>query len=93
MDISKEHKTLFADAKRKGTLLYEEKLKSLLEDSQNGRAVAVHVDTGDYSVASTMTEARRLVHNRHPEGMIFARVIGVEPMNGQMLRLIAGNKL
>jgi hypothetical protein len=92
MAISKEHEALFAEARQKGALVYEEKLKPLLESSHNGRAVAIHVDTGDYSVADTMIQARRLVHERHPEGMIFARVIGVEPMNGQILRLMSGSK-
>ena len=93
MAISGEHEALFADAQKRGTAFYEEKLKSLLENSQQGKAVAIHVDSGDYSVADTMVQARRLVHSRHPQGMIFARIIGIEPVNGQILRLMAGSKL
>lgn len=82
MAISREHEALFADTQKRGTAFYEERLRSVLEDSQLGKAVAIHVDTGDYSVADTMVQARRLVYSRHPQGMIFARIIGVEPMNG-----------
>ena len=49
----------FSDAARKGLAFYDAALKSTLEPEQNGRAVALHVDTGEYVVADTLPEARR----------------------------------
>lgn len=39
--------------------LYSKKLKVLLEPEQNGKAVAIHVDSEDYAVADTHSEAAR----------------------------------
>jgi len=91
MAIPEEHEALFADTARRGTAIYEE-LKAVLEPEHNGRAIAIHVDTGEYAIASTQAGARREMHERRPEGLLFSRTIGppTERDYALMYRLLAG---
>jgi hypothetical protein len=56
--------------------LYESRLKAILEPEQNGRAVAIHVDSGDYVVADTHTAAGKVMDNLHPDGFFVTMTIG-----------------
>jgi len=91
MAIPEEHEELFADTARRGKAIYEE-LKAALEPEQNGRAIAIHVDTGEYAIADTPSEARRQMHERRPDGMLFSRTIGVETNQGLLQRILTGSK-
>lgn len=71
-----------------GRAIYEERLKPLLEPDQNGRAVAIHVDTGDYAVAESHSAAAHELLTRHePDGRIVTLTIG--PPTDADLRLAA----
>lgn len=78
MIISPEHEALFADTAQRGSRIYEESLKTLLEPEHNGKAVAIHVDTGEYIVADSLPLAREKMHQDQPDGMLFSRTIGIE---------------
>ncbi len=75
--------------------LYAEKLKDLLEPGQNGKAVAIHVDSEDYAVADTHSEAARALLSRHkPDGRIVTLTIG-PPTDADLRlaqRILAGQK-
>jgi hypothetical protein len=72
----------------KGRAIYEGKLKPLLEPGHSGKAVAVHVDTGDFAVAATHSDAARALLARHePDGRIVTLTIG--PPTDADLRLAA----
>lgn len=83
-----------SDVARKGLALYREKLKPLREPEQNGRAIAPHVDTEEYVVADTSTEARREMLRRfpNPEGRMLSRAIGPEPDGALLQRLLRSGR-
>jgi hypothetical protein len=71
-----------------GRTVYEGRLKSLLESAQSGKAVAIHVDTGDHAIAGSHSEAARSLLARHaPDGRIVTLTIG--PPTDADLRLAA----
>ena len=64
----------------RGSAIYENRLKALLEPARNNQFVAIHVDSGDYEVARTSGSAMRAIRKKHPrEGRLFIRKIGTEP--------------
>ena len=68
--------------------LYDTRLKTLLEPEHTEQAVAVHVDTADYEVAPTHSEAAHALLARHaPDGRIVTLTIG--PPTDADLRLAA----
>jgi hypothetical protein len=83
-----------SDVARRGLALYDEKLKSVLEPEQNGRAIALHVDTGEYIIADTLAESRRQMHKRYPnpDRKILSRTIGPETNEALLHRILAGRK-
>lgn len=79
------------DLTQRGLAIYEQTLKSLLEPAQNGRFVAIHVDSQDYEVARTSADAMRAMLKRHPiDGKLVIRKIGDEPEYGLAARILAG---
>ena len=65
------------DVAQKGIALYEEKFKRDLEASHSGEAIALHVDTEDYALGKTHTEARRKLGERTaPDGRVVTLTIG-----------------
>ncbi len=51
---------------QRGMKLYEERLKSELEPEHNGEMLAVEVESGDYFLGRTATEAYRKAKAKHP---------------------------
>lgn len=94
MAIPQEHEELFAEVARRGAAIYEEKLKAVLEPEQNGRAVAIHIDTGEYAVADNWALARKTMRERQPDGMVYSRTIGPPTSADHALahRMLAGQK-
>lgn len=76
---------------QRGLEIYNGRLKSLLEPAQNGRVVAIHVDTGDYVVADSSPEALRAMRKIHPTGLLFRYTIGPAEDYG-LARRMAGIK-
>jgi hypothetical protein len=71
----REEEELFADVARRGAEIYE-MLKDALEAEHTGKAVAIHVDSGDYAIADSFPAARAEMHRRRPEGLLFSTRIG-----------------
>jgi hypothetical protein len=79
---------LLSPLAKQGQAIYEERLKPLLEPGYIGRAVAIHVDTGDYAVGESHRDAARALLARHePDGRIVTLTIG--PPTDADLRLAA----
>ena len=79
---------------QKALIIYDTRLKTLLEPGNNGKAVAVHVDSGDYIVADTHNAAGKAMDARHPEGLFVTLTIG-PPTKGDFAvsqRVLAGQK-
>ena len=73
---------------QQGRAIYEGRLKSLLEPGFSGKAVAIHVDTGDYAVGENHSDAARALLARHEaDGRIVTLTIG--PPTDADLRLAA----
>jgi hypothetical protein len=73
----------------RGQAIYDQKLKAILEPEQNGRVVAIHVDTEDYGLGRNSQEAVRAARAtpgrppRHPHYRPVARLRSCRPFNGR----------
>ena len=65
------------DLSRRAHAFYAERLQSLLEPAHNGEFVAIHLDSEDYALGSTSSQARFALRERESEGMIVTSKIGV----------------
>jgi hypothetical protein len=86
--------TVFEEVARRGRAIYEQNLKAQLEPAHNGKAIAIHVDTGDYALGENWAVARQRLRALHPKGMIASFTIGPATDNDFALanRLAAGQK-
>jgi hypothetical protein len=72
---------------QRGSLLYENHLKAVLERDCLGQVVAIHPDSGEYAVADQEEDAVGELRQRQPDGLLFVRRIG--PPTPSDLRLAA----
>ena len=77
-----------SEISRRGLTLYEEQLRAILEPRDNGKVVAIDVDTGDYAVADTSPAAMRMMLQRNPEATLVMRTIGPERRHGVVARAL-----
>ena len=57
--------------------IYESRLKAILEPEHTGEAVAIHIDTEDYALGKSHSEAVHALLARHqPDGRIVTHTIG-----------------
>lgn len=82
----------FEGVTTRGTAIYNAELKGVLEPAQNGKAVAINVENGDYAVADSPKEARALLHAKYPGIVSMSRTIGDENDYGLIARILAGSK-
>jgi hypothetical protein len=64
------------DVTRRGLTIYQERLQAILEPDHTGEVVAIHIDTGDHTVAPSSPEALRAMRRIHPAGLLFLYTIG-----------------
>ena len=76
-----------------GMAIYENKLKAILEPQFNGKFVAIHVDTGDYTVGRSSGDAMRTMHKLHPDSRLLVHKIGPEPEYGLAARILTSEML
>jgi hypothetical protein len=67
---------LLDDITRRGLEFYESQLRSGLEQDHPGEIVAIHPDSGEYSVAPHEDDAVARLRSRQPTGLLFVRRIG-----------------
>lgn len=60
----------------RGLAIYESRLKGVLEPEHSGEVVAIHIDSGNYTVAPSSPEALRAMRRMHPSGLLFLYTIG-----------------
>jgi hypothetical protein len=63
---------------QRGAELYERSIRALMEPEQNGKFVVINVETGDYAIADTTTEAGRIMRTRYPDQVFYEARIGGE---------------
>jgi len=79
----------FEDVSEQGQNIYASRLKAKLEPLYPRQFVAIHVESGDYAIAKTTALATRELLKRHsPNGRVFLRKIGDEPVYGLAARLL-----
>jgi hypothetical protein len=61
---------------RRGTELYEQKIRPLVEQGNHGRVVVIDIETGDYQVADDGLEACRPLIARRPDAQLYCVRIG-----------------
>ena len=78
-----------------GKQIYDERIRELVEPEFLNQYVAIAVDSGDYTVASSTGNATRTLAKAHPEaiGRIFLRKIGDEPDYALIARMMAGEMM
>jgi len=76
--IAAEH---IASPVERARQLYDKELRAKLEPGQNGSYVAIHPDSGHYSVARGQSNAYNIVRGIYPVGPIIVRHIGPAPEN------------
>lgn len=62
----------------KGEEIYQEKLKTMLEPSNNGKFVAIEVVSGEHFVGSTILEAVALARKKYPNRLLHTIKVGYE---------------
>ena len=77
MMTQEQQDAAFADATERGRAIYE-RLQSQLEPVQDGKAVAIQLNSGAFIVADTLPEARRRMYRQRLDGMLYSRTIGIE---------------
>lgn len=61
---------------RRGTELYEQKIRPLVEQGNHGRVVVMDIETGDYQVADDGLEACQPLIARRPDAQLYCVRIG-----------------
>ena len=75
------------EIERRGLAIYET-IRPLLEPAENGRVLAIHIDSGDYATGRNSPQARAALRLRHPEGQLLLMDIGPEPNYGLAARFL-----
>lgn len=77
-----------SELSRKALRVYETQLRARLEAEHRGEAVAIHVDTGDFALGRTHSQALKALLQRHArDGRVVTLTIG--PPTESDLRLAA----
>lgn len=72
----------------KGSAIYDQTLRAILEPRYNGQVVAIHLDSGDYEVAKNSPTASRALRARHNTGLMMVTDIGPAKMDRITLRML-----
>ena len=65
-----------AEIVERGTLIYEQRLRALLEPAHIGKYVVIDVETGDYEVDADHMAASDRAAARRPDAVLYATRVG-----------------
>lgn len=85
--VQEENEEL-SQAAQRGRAIYETRLKAILEPAENNRFVAIHPESGTYTVANSTGEALRKMRGVQPQGRLYFTKIGPEPEYGLSARIL-----
>lgn len=77
---------------RRGTAMYEQQVRQLVEASNRGRIVALDVDTGEFEIAEDGLTASQRLSARCPDAQIWCVRIGYPAVHRFGPRESAGRK-
>jgi hypothetical protein len=61
---------------RRGTQLYEQSVRPLVEQGNHGRIVAIDIESGDYQLADEVLEACEPLIAKNPDAQLYCIRIG-----------------
>jgi hypothetical protein len=61
---------------RRGTELYESKIRSLVEAGNIGRLLCIDIESGEYALADDELEAAQVLIAKNPDAQLWALRIG-----------------
>jgi hypothetical protein len=67
---------------RRGTELYETKIRPLVYEDNIGRMLCIDIESGDYAVADEGLDAAQVLIDKNPDAQIFALRIGYVASSG-----------
>ena len=56
--------------------IYQEQIKALVEPQENGKFIAIDIESGDYEIAEELIVASHQLRDRRPESIRFGTRIG-----------------
>ena len=72
---------------RMGDEIYDSKVRSLVEEGNEGKIVAIDIETGDYAVDRNTLYASRQLIDKNPDAQVWCIRIGYEAVH-RMPRVI-----
>ena len=70
------HRLTMDEVADRGTMLYETKIRPLVENNNIGRYLAIDVETGEYAIADQRFDAAVAVRSKNPNAQIWGLRIG-----------------
>ncbi len=61
---------------RRGQELYDETIRAKVEGREDGKIVAIDVETGDYEIDEHVLPAVHRIRARHPDAAVFTTRVG-----------------
>lgn len=65
-----------SEVEARGEAIYEQNLRSKIEDGNLGKFVVMDIESGDFEVDQDDLTATRRILSRHPHGMLYGVRIG-----------------
>ena len=74
--VKRQPRYSMEEFERRGTELYEGKIRRLVEDGNLGRICCIDIESGEYSVADEPLAAAQLLIDKNPDAQIWGLRIG-----------------
>ena len=59
-----------------GRAIYKEKIKHLVEPMENGKFIAIDIETGDYEIGERLLATSDRLHDRRPSAVCYIGRVG-----------------
>lgn len=67
---------------RRGTEIYETRLRPIVQPGNDGRILAIDIESGDYAIADEAGDAAQVLIDKNPDAQIWALRIGYVAVDG-----------
>ena len=74
--IKRQRRYPIDEIARRGTELYESKIRAIAQPGNDGRMLAIDIETGDYAVADEGLDACQELIDKNPDAQIWSLRIG-----------------
>jgi hypothetical protein len=80
--IKRQRRYPIDEIARRGTELYESKIRALVQPGNDGRILAIDIESGDYAVADEALAASQVLIDKNPDAQIWCLRIGYVAVHG-----------